>query len=65
MADRFYGVAVGGQNVVDVTVSASTTNLDIELVVDDTNLPAGSTDRKYYIERALHAIMAKIREDEF
>lgn len=36
MADRFYGVAVGGQKPSAVTESGSTTSLAIELRVSDT-----------------------------
>jgi len=36
MADRFYGIDVGGQLPVDVTESGSTTSKAIELRVSDT-----------------------------
>ena len=35
MADRFYGVAVGGQLPVNVTEAASTTSAAIELRISD------------------------------
>lgn len=35
MADRFYGVALGGQLPVNVTEAASTTSAAIELRVND------------------------------
>lgn len=36
MADRFYGIAVGGQLPKDVTESGSTTSAAIELRISDT-----------------------------
>ena len=36
MADRFYGVALGGQLPGDVTEAASTTSAAVELRVSDT-----------------------------
>jgi len=36
MADRFYGIAVGGQKPADVTESSSTTSKAIELRISDT-----------------------------
>jgi hypothetical protein len=35
MADRFYGIAVGGKLPTDVTEAASTTSLAIELRISD------------------------------
>jgi hypothetical protein len=36
LADRFYGIALGGQMPKDVTEAASTTSLAIELRINDT-----------------------------
>jgi hypothetical protein len=36
MADRFYGVAIGGQQPVSVTESSSTTSAAVELRISDT-----------------------------
>lgn len=63
MAVRYYGVAVGGQDAPDVTIDTSTTSSDIELAVDDTNLTAGSIDKRMFIETALNAILQAVGED--
>jgi hypothetical protein len=63
MAVRYYGVAVGGQNPPNVTISASTTGEDIELAVDDTNLAAGSIDKRLFVEIAIQAILQAVNED--
>jgi hypothetical protein len=36
MADRFYGVAIGGQQPTNVTEAASTTSAAVELRIADT-----------------------------
>ena len=63
MAVRYYGVDVGGQDAPDVTIDTSTTSSDIELAVDDTNLTAGSIDKRLFIETALNAILQAVGED--
>lgn len=63
MAVRYYGVDVGGQGAPDVTIDTSTTSSDIELAVDDTNLTAGSIDKRLFIEIALNAILQAVGED--
>jgi len=63
MAVRYYGVDVGGQGAPDVTIDTSTTSSDIELAVDDTNLTAGSIDKRLFIETALNAILQAVGED--
>jgi len=51
MADRFYGVAVGGQLPTDVTEAASTTSAAIELRVSDSAYTS-----KQAVRAALEAI---------
>ena len=51
MADRFYGVAVGGKLSTDVTEDASTTGAAIELRISDT-----AYAQKLYVREALEAI---------
>lgn len=51
MADKYYGVAVGGKLPTDVTEAASTTSLAIELRVSD----SAYTNKLYVIE-ALEAL---------
>lgn len=51
MADRFYGVAVGGKLPTDVTEAASTTSAAIELRVSDT-----AYANKLYVIEALEAL---------
>ena len=63
MAVRYYGVTVGGQAGVDVTIDTSTTSSDIELAVDDANLTAGAIDKRQYVEMALNAILQSVNED--
>lgn len=62
MATTYFGVNVGGQGSVDVTVDTSTTSSDIELAVVDTNLAAGSINAKDKIATALEAIKSKLEE---
>lgn len=59
MADRFYGVAVGGKQVTDVTEDASTTSAAIELRVSDT-----AYANKLYVIEALRAILAYMETTE-
>lgn len=58
MADRFYGIAVGGKLPTDVTEAASTTSLAIELRVSD----SAYANKLYVIEaiEALEAYLATI-----
>ena len=63
MAVRYFGVNVGGQDATDVTIDTSTTSSDIELAVDDTNLTAGSIDKRQFLQIALEAIKQAIEED--
>lgn len=63
MAVRYYGVAVGGQDASDVTIDTSTTSSDIELAVDDTNLAAGSIDKRMFVQMAMRAIAQALEED--
>lgn len=51
MADRFYGIAVGGKLPTDVTEAASTTGAAIELRINDT-----AYANKLYVIEALEAI---------
>ena len=59
MADRFYGVAVGGKLSTDVTEDASTTSAAIELRVSDT-----AYAQKLYVLEALEAIKAYLEATE-
>lgn len=52
MADRFYGVAVGGQLPTDVTEAASTNSTAIELRVADT-----AYSNKQQVRAAVNAIL--------
>lgn len=63
MAVRYYGVSVGGQGAPDVTIATSTTSSDIELAVDDANLPAGSITKEQFMSIALEAIAQAVAED--
>ena len=63
MAVRYYGIGVGGQDPADVTVAASTTSSDIELAVDDTNVPRAGDGQKHDIAMALEAIRLKVLGD--
>jgi hypothetical protein len=63
MAVRYYGVNKGGQGPVDVTVDTSTTSSDVELAVDDTNLAAGTADKKLFVAIAVEAILQKLQQD--
>ncbi len=65
MASRYYGVNIGGQGPADVSISASTTNRDIELVVDDTNLPAADVTAKHVITDAMEALRAALEQDAY
>lgn len=53
MADRFYGIAVGGKLPKDVTEAASTTSLAIELRVSDS-----AYANKLYVIEAIEALEA-------
>lgn len=53
MADRFYGIAVGGKLPTDVTEAASTTSLAIELRVSDS-----AYANKLYVIEAIEALEA-------
>jgi hypothetical protein len=59
MADRFYGIAVGGKLPTDITEDASTTSAAIELRVAD----SAYTNKLYVIE-ALQAILAYMETTE-
>lgn len=59
MADRFYGVAVGGKLPTDVTEDASTTSAAIELRISDT-----AYTNKLYVIEALLAILAYMETTE-
>jgi hypothetical protein len=59
MANRYYGVAVGGSMPTEVTESGSTTSKDVELVV---NLSAAGTD-KVQVLKALEAISNYVATD--
>lgn len=59
MADRFYGVAVGGKQATDVTEDASTTGAAVELRVSDT-----AYANKLYVIEALRAILAYMETTE-
>lgn len=63
MAVRYYGINVGGQDAGDVTIDTSTTSKDIELAVSDTNLTAGSIDKRQFVEIALEALAQAVSED--
>lgn len=59
MADRFYGIAVGGKLPTDVTEDASTTSAAIELRISDT-----AYAQKLYVLEALEAIEAYLATTE-
>lgn len=61
MASTFYGVPLGGSMAEDVTVSATTTSLPIEVeVIHDT-----SGINKQAVTLALKAVKAKLLESNF
>jgi hypothetical protein len=51
MADRFYGVAIGGKLPTDVTEDSSTTSAAIELRISDS-----AYAQKLFVREALEAI---------
>jgi hypothetical protein len=59
MADRFYGIAVGGKLPTDITEDASTTSAAIELRVADT-----AYANKLYVIEALQAILGYLETTE-
>lgn len=59
MADRFYGIAIGGQLPKDVTEAASTTSAAVELRISDT---AYAT--KKHVIMALKGIQAYLETKE-
>ena len=59
MADRFYGVAVGGKLSTDVTEAASTTALAVELRISDS-----AYSQKLYVLEALSAIKDYLESTE-
>jgi hypothetical protein len=59
MADRFYGVVVGGKLSTDVSEAASTTSRAIELRVNDS-----AYAQKLYVIEALKAIQAYLEATE-
>lgn len=59
MADKFYGVAVGGQLPKDVTEDATTTSAAIELRVSDT-----AYTTKKHVLMALKGIVAYMETKE-
>jgi hypothetical protein len=59
MADRFYGVAVGGKLSTDVTEDSSTTSAAIELRISDT-----AYTQKLYVLEALDAIRRYLEATE-
>lgn len=63
MADRYYGIAVGGQGPVDVLAQASTTSRAIELRVNDSVLTAGRVDKKRFVVEAVEAILLAVQQD--
>jgi len=56
MADRFYGVAIGGRLPGDVTEQATTTSAAVELRISDT-----AYTRKILVLNALEAIEAYLQ----
>jgi len=65
MAVTYFGVDKGGQDVSAVTVDTSTTSSDIELAVDDTNIPAADVKAKLQILQGMIAIQAKLEEYDY
>ena len=65
MAVRYYGVTVGGQAPANVTIAASTTSSDIELAVDDTNVPRAGQNSKDSILEALEVFRLTIINDDY
>jgi hypothetical protein len=63
MAVRYYGVDVGGQGPASVTVDTSTTSSDVELAVDDSNLPAAAVAKRQFVEVAIEAIRQRLQQD--
>lgn len=59
MADRFYGVAVGGQLSTDVAEAASTTSAAVEVRISDT-----AYSNKLQVMIALAAIMQYLETKE-
>lgn len=59
MADRFYGVAVGGKLPTAVTEAASTTSAAIELRISDS-----AYTQKLYVLEAVEAIKAYLETIE-
>jgi hypothetical protein len=59
MADRFYGIAVGGQLPKDVTEDSSTTSAAIELRVADT-----AYTTKKHVLMALEGLVAYMQTKE-
>jgi hypothetical protein len=51
MADRFYGVAIGGKLPTDVTEDSSTTSAAVELRISDS-----AYAQKLFVREALEAI---------
>ena len=64
MAKLYFGIDKGG-DYLDVVTDSSTTGKDVELVIDDTDLPAAAVDKRFYVERALDAFKHSLREYEF
>jgi hypothetical protein len=59
MADRFYGIAIGGQLPVNVTEQASTTSAAVELRISDT-----AYANKLLVLNALEGIKAYLQTRE-
>ena len=65
MAVRYYGISVGGQAPANVTIDSSTTSSDIELAVDDTNVPRAGQNSKDTILEALETLRLTITNDDY
>ena len=61
MANRYYGVSIGGGMPTEVTEAAATTSKDVELTV---NLSASGADRAQVL-KCLEAISAYIATDKW
>ena len=63
MANRYFGVNIGGQAPSDVTVQASSPGMDVTLNVNDANVPRADEKSKRFILDAIEAIKLRVEQD--
>lgn len=65
MANRYYGVNVGGQAPADVVIQASSPGRDVTLNVSDANIARAGADSKQVILESIEAIRLAVEQDDY